>query len=179
MHFKNSTTAFILSSALLLFGFGIPKNLYKKINKEVEAVFDVASVSYNTIDVSDELNKRLPTPITENNFYKVSSNKDFLGYVFTDQAPSKTAKFDYLVVFNSNLEVISSKVLLYREEYGGEIGSKRWLKQFLGKTGKDRVDSDSNIDGISGATISVRSMTSAIDNLLQTIGLLQDNKVLP
>lgn len=179
MRCRNSKSVLLLSSALLLFGFGIPKNLDKKINKEVEATFDVENVLYFTIEVPDELNKKLPTRITEDNFYRVSRNDALLGYVFTDQASSKTAKFDYLVVFNSNLEIVSSKVLVYREEYGGEIGSKRWLKQFIGKNGKDRVDSESNIDGISGATISVRSMTNAIDNLLQTVGLLQDNNVLP
>ena len=96
-----------------------------------------------------------------------------LGYAFVDQAPSKTAKFDYLVIFDSDLKIINSKVLIYREEYGGEIGSKRWLKQFLGKTGSDRVDTKKNIDAIAGATISVRSMTKSMDNLLQTIGILQ------
>ena len=83
-----------------------------------------------------------------------------------------------MVIFDANLEVIHSKVLIYREEYGGEIGSKRWLEQFIGKTGQDRVDHETNIDGISGATISVRSMTTSMDNLLQTVGILQEKKML-
>jgi len=48
----------------------------------------------------------------------------------------------------------------------------------MGMTGSDRVDHESNIDGISGATISVRSMTNAMDDLFQTIGILQENKIL-
>lgn len=169
---------FTLMLSFLLFGFGLPKNMEKKVTKEVEKTFEVADISFRSIMVDSQLNKRLPSKITENNFNGIYNNDQLLGYVFVDQARSKTAKFDYLVIFNSKLEVINSKVLIYREEYGGEIGSKRWLKQFVGKTGKDRVDHESNIDGISGATISVRSMTIAMDNLLQTIGILQKNKIL-
>jgi Na+-translocating ferredoxin:NAD+ oxidoreductase RnfG subunit len=40
------------------------------------------------------------------------------------------------------------------------------------------VNHETNIDGIAGATISVRSMTNAIDELLQTIGILQENQIL-
>ena len=169
---------FALMFSFLFFGFGLPKNMEKKVTKEVERTFEVADISFKSIRVDTQLNMRLPSKITENNLNGIYKNDALLGYVFVDQANSKTAQFDYLVIFNAKLEVINSKVLIYREEYGGEIGSKRWLKQFVGKTGKDRVDHESNIDGISGATISVRSMTKAMDNLLQTIGILQKNKIL-
>jgi Na+-translocating ferredoxin:NAD+ oxidoreductase RnfG subunit len=164
--------------SFLFVGFGLPKNIEKKVVKEVEKTFEVTNVSFKSVSVDSELNSTLPSKINEDNFNAIYKNNELLGYVFVDQAPSKTAKFDYLVVFNLKLKVIRSKVLVYREEYGGEIGSKRWLKQFLGKTGTDRVDHESNIDGISGATISVRSMTNAMDNLLQTIGILQGNNIL-
>lgn len=173
-------TIFILSLAIsfLLLGFGLPKKVEKKVVKVVEKTFEVTDISFRSVVVNSDLNAELPSKITENNFNGIYKNDELIGYVFVDQAPSKTAKFDYLVLFNKNLEVINSKVLVYREEYGGEIGSKRWLKQFVGMTGGNRVDHESNIDGISGATISVRSMTNAMDDLFQTIGILQENKIL-
>lgn len=148
------------------------------MDKEVEKVFDTTNYSFVPIIVSKAVNDLLPTKITTDNFFQIKQDKTLLGYAFVDQAPSKTAQFDYLVVFNPNLEIIHSKVLIYREEYGGEIGSKRWLEQFTGKTGKDRVSHETNIDGISGATISVRSMTNSMDNLLQSVGILQEKKML-
>ncbi len=167
-----------LTASFLLLGFGLPKKMEKKVVKVVEKTFEVSDTSFRSVLVNNDLNEKLPSKITEDNFNGIYKDGNLLGYVFVDQAPSKTAKFDYLVIFNAKLEVINSKVLVYREEYGGEIGSKRWLKQFFGKTGNDRVDYESNIDGISGATISVRSMTTAMDNLLQTIGILQENKII-
>lgn len=175
---KTLLSIFFLMIVFIFFGFGIPAKLQKKVKKEIVNVFDTDEVTFVTVTVADPLNDKLPKKITDENFFILKEGKKLLGYAFLDKAPSKTAKFDYLVLFNDKLQIVSSKVLIYREEYGGEIGSRRWLKQFLGLSGKDRVSLDNNIDAISGATISVRSMTRAMDKLLQTIGLLQENKII-
>jgi len=175
---KTSITSIFLFVGFLLSGFGLPKNLEKRVIKEVKKAFEIEAFEMNTILISEELIEKLPSKLSTTNFYRLTTGDELLGYAYVDQAPSKTAKFDYLIVFDTHLKVKHSKVLIYREEYGGEIGSKRWLKQFLGKTGGDRVDHKTNIDGIAGATISVRSMTHAIDELLQSIKILQENKAL-
>lgn len=167
-----------LVTSLVLCSFGLPKNVQKKVTKEVQKAFEIESFQMDAVSISEELNAKLPTKISPDNFHRLTNGEEFLGYAFVDQAPSKTANFDYLILFDAELKVKHSKVLIYREEYGGEIGSKRWLKQFLGMTGSDRVDHETNIDGIAGATISVRSMTNAMDDLLQTIGILQENGAL-
>ncbi len=173
MILKKSIPAIFIISILCSLGFGIPSRIERMVAKEVHKVFESNEVIFKTITVADSLNAQLPVKITSDNFQKVIKENTILGYYFVDKAPSKTADFDYLVIFNPNLEIIHSKILIYREEYGGEIGSKRWLKQFIGLTGKDRVSYETNIDGIAGATISVRSMTIAMDNLLHTVGILQ------
>lgn len=178
MRYAKSFFGIFLVSSLFLLGFGLPKNIEKKVQKELKKTFQISQFSLKPIEVSTNLNAELPMKINSNNFFKISNGIDHLGYIFVDEALAKTSNFDYLVVFNTELKVVHTKVLVYREEYGGEIGSKRWLKQFIGKTGGDRVDHETNIDGIAGATISVRSMTSAMDELLQTIGILQNNNVL-
>lgn len=164
---------------VLLFAgsFGWTKQLEKKIHKEIEKTFGTSEYNLSSVPIPDELNGDLRTPI-EKRLLRIDSSAELLGYVYVDSAPSKTAEFDYMVVFNPSVEIIHAKVLIYREEYGGEIGSKRWLRQFFGKGGKDRVSPESNIDAISGATISVRSMTLAMDNLLQAIGQLQEKEIL-
>tara|TARA_R110002167_G_scaffold11308_11_gene50152 strand:- start:1201 stop:1686 length:486 start_codon:yes stop_codon:yes gene_type:complete len=159
-------------------GYGLPDKLRKKVDKEVRKIFEVETFKLDPVILPDTFKAGLPTAITPDNFFMVRKEAVLLGYAFVDKASSKTAQFDYLVLLDPELKIVHSKVLIYREEYGGEIGSSRWLKQFLGKTGKDRVDLKSNIDGISGATISVRSMTMAMDNLLQSIGILQKNNAL-
>ena len=168
----------IIISSFFLLGFGLPKNLEKKVQRELEKTFQIDGFSLTPLELSTALSDELPKQLTANNFFKITHIDENLGYMFVGKAASKAADFDYLVVFDNELKIVHSKVLIYREEYGGEIGSKRWLKQFVGKTGGDRVNHETNIDGIAGATISVRSMTNAIDELLQTIGILQENQIL-
>ena len=49
------------------------------------------------------------------------------------------------------MELLKLRVLVYRENYGGEISNKRWLNQFVTRNPK-------KVQAISGATISVESL---------------------
>ena len=107
------------------------------------------------------------------NFYNIFDSDSLLGYAFIGTAPSKTDTFEYLVVFDPNLIVKKVNVLVYREDYGGEIGSNRWLKQFVGKARSTELAVGKNIAAISGATISVYSMTNAVNQLLNEMNQLE------
>jgi Na+-translocating ferredoxin:NAD+ oxidoreductase RnfG subunit len=68
--------------------------------------------------------------------------------------------------------------LVYREDHGGEVGSKRWLNQFSGKSKADNLIYQKDIAAISGATISAKSMTNEINKLLKTVQILHQKQVL-
>lgn len=56
-------------------------------------------------------------------------------------------------------KIIQVRVLVYRESRGGEVHYAAFLKQFFGAQLNDEYFLDRSIDGISGATLSVRSMS--------------------
>jgi major membrane immunogen (membrane-anchored lipoprotein) len=58
------------------------------------------------------------------------------------------------------MELLKLQILAYRENYGGEIANKRWLKQFLTRPTE-------KVQAISGATISVESMKMVVSSLNQ------------
>lgn len=163
---------------LFLCSFEIPKNLQKKVAKEIKSTYAIENFSLTNISISSKLNSSLPLKINNDNFYKIETSNKIVGYIFIDRAPSKTAEFDYLILLDVTGTIKKSNVLIYREEYGGEIGSSRWLRQFIGKNINDNLEYKNNIDAISGATISVRSMINATNNVLKTIKILKDNKAI-
>jgi len=173
MNRKKVWFLFLCSAMLLNLSFGIADFLPKRVFKELSKVFETEQFVLQPIKVEPELNAQLPQKISGENLYQISIQKHTVGYVFFDQAMSKTAQFDYLVIFNKDLTVRQTKILVYREEYGGEIGSRRWLSQFDGKSGDETLEYQKNIDAISGATISARSMTIAMNNLLKSITILK------
>ncbi len=158
--------------------FEFPKNIQKKVDATIISTFNVEDFSLHLINIPSEIVKSLPSTFKNESLYKINTNDTLLGYAYVAKAPSKTDEFDYLVLLDKNLIIVKSKVLIYREDYGGEIGSKRWLKQFIGKTKNDELKYGGNISAISGATISVRSMTSAINTLLSSIRILHKNNIL-
>ncbi len=179
MNFKKlSVTLLIASVVLALFSFQLPSKLQKKMSKEIEKTFGSSEFFLKSVDISSEIKEKLPTLFTESNFLRIEEDGNIIGYAFIDKAPSKTAEFDYLILLNKDLTVAKAKVLIYREEYGGEIASRRWLKQFIGKSKSSSLVYRKDIAAISGATISVRSMTNAVSDVLKSIGILQENKIL-
>ncbi|WP_242086185.1 FMN-binding protein [Aestuariivivens sediminis] len=169
---------FIVLLALLLMAFGIPKHIKKKVEKEIKDTFEVDQFNVTSLPIPSEIAQDLPATFGADNLFKIEDNEKVLGYAYTAKAPSKTAEFDYLVLLDKDWIVLKAKVLIYREEYGGEIGSKRWLKQFIGKSQNDELAYGDNIVAIAGATISVRSMTTAMNNFLQSLKILHTKNVL-
>lgn len=168
----------VIVVSVLMMSFGLPKNILKKVNATIESTFKVGEFSLHLIDIPSEIITTLPSTFQTESLYKIVTDKSILGYAYIAKAPSKTDEFDYLVLFDKDLVIMKSKVLIYREDYGGEIGSKRWLKQFIGKTQHDDLRYGDNIAAISGATISVKSMTAAINTLLSAINTLHKNNIL-
>ena len=158
--------------ALVLMSFCLPKNIQKKVNKEIYTVFSIQEFKLETKLFSKEISDNLPAKFEANNLFKIVTSEEIVGYAYVGNAPSKTDTFDYLILFDKDFIIKKSKVLIYREDYGGEIGSKRWLKQFNGKTQNDTLKLHDNIVAISGATISVRSMTNAVNDVLKSINIL-------
>jgi len=169
--------AIFLLLIVALGSFGLPQKINKKINKEITLVFGIEGFSTNMMTISSEVNSLLPTKIKEDNLFKILKEEKTIGYFYIGKAPSKTDQFDYMVLFDTKLNVRKAKVLIYREDYGNEIGSKRWLKQFIGKSSEDNLKYGQNVDAISGATISARSMTFAINRLLQSIKILKEQHI--
>ncbi|OIQ38243.1 MAG: hypothetical protein BM563_06375 [Bacteroidetes bacterium MedPE-SWsnd-G1] len=175
MKFKLLFSLFFLMQTLNSFSSGLPKNIHKKVTKEIASFYDVKDFELKSISVSDELNSLLIHPIKEKNLFQIIISGELVGYAYVAKAPSKTDEFDYLVLFDKDLIITRSKLLIYREDYGAEIGSKRWLKQFIGLKEGANIEYGNQIVPISGATISAESITIAINQLLQSIAILNEN----
>ena len=162
------------------FGFTsveLSKSVNKKVRKEIKIAFEAEDVLLEEILIDSATNSKLKTKIYKDDLFKIIKGDELIGYVYLGVAPSKTDEFDFLILFDVDLIIKKSKLIAYREDYGAEIGSKRWLKQFNGLEPSSTIVYGNDIVPISGATISARSMTIAINNLLQTIAILQQENI--
>lgn len=178
MIMKRFSAVILVLISFIFLSFNLPNRLQKKVAKEIKKTFSVEEFTLENIAISDVVKKELSQQFSKENLFKITNNNRLLGYAFIDKAPSKTDEFDYLILLNKDLIVAKTKVLIYREDYGGEIGSKRWLKQFTGKTFTNTLKYEQDIIAISGATISASSMTIAVNKFLQNLAILHQNKIL-
>ncbi|HSQ47302.1 MAG TPA: FMN-binding protein [Lutibacter sp.] len=175
---KMKKIAILSIVVLLISSFTTSKKTEALIEKEIKTVFNLVKYSKQPIAVSSEINKTLPIKIDETNFFKIKNEEKITGYYYLGQAFGKADYFDFIVIFDNDLIVSKVKVLVYREDHGSEVGSKRWLNQFTGKKTTENLIYQKDIAGISGATISVKSMTNEVNKLLKTVTILHNKKQL-
>lgn len=167
---------FTLGSLFMSSSVEIPEKIWKKAEKEIEKFYGIPHFSAVQFTISSTDKSLIPADFSSGNLFRIIAEEVELGFGYIGNAPSKTATFDYLVLFDKDFIIVKTSVLVYREEYGGEIGSKRWLQQFNG--GSSEGPSYKYIEDIipiSGATISAQSMTRAINELMRSIKNLKSS----
>ena len=154
-----SKAIIILIVALLVLSFSSviseeEKKDWKKINNSLDEIYGNADYTFTLFEVNQR-NKF-------SKYYRVKKNNIIIAYLMTDRAPSKFHLFNYFVLYNIKSEIEKVRILNYRENYGGEICSKNWLKQFKNNNATSSLDFNNKIDAISGATISVNSLKNSV-----------------
>jgi Na+-translocating ferredoxin:NAD+ oxidoreductase RnfG subunit len=168
----------IFITYFFILSFTLVNKVEELVKKEIKSTFSIENYNKKSIQVSEEINQNLPVKITNENFFKISNNNEVIGYYFLGKAFGKADFFDFIVIFDRDLVVSKVSVLVYREDHGGEVGSKRWLKQFNGTTVNKTLVYQNDIVGISGATISVKSMTNEVNKMLKTVYILNSKNQL-
>lgn len=174
---KIKNIIFLLITSMLFLSINPLDRIQKKIDKEIKSTFKIDSYSLMLISIEDSVSKSLHV-LFNDNFKKIYNNKILVGYSYNSKAPSLYNLYDYLIILDENLKIKKSKILVYREDYGGEIASKRWLKQFIGKSWLDSFLYSKEISAISGATISVKSMIKAVEDFMISIKILDEKNII-
>ena len=107
-------------------------------------------------------------------YWTISQDDTTIAYAFLDNVIGKSMPITFLVILNINGNIINTNVIKYREAYGGEVGNKVWLRQFLYRDNNSKYNIGKDINGISGATISVKSMSIGIQKITTLYPLIQN-----
>jgi hypothetical protein len=153
-----------------------PQHVGKKMEKAVKKAFG-KEASFYSIETPDSLK-------LSHEVYSVFHHDTLSGYVMVTRAlgcqmggcdvtPTDTLAFEqffFMTAFNAKKDIKQVKVLEYTSNHGYEISSKSWLKQFTKDTS---FEVGKNIDGISGATVSVNSITNNVNKQCEIINALK------
>jgi Na+-translocating ferredoxin:NAD+ oxidoreductase RnfG subunit len=96
-----------------------------------------------------------------------------LGYGVVDNVKGKSQPITYLTVIDTSGDVVDVNVLVYRESHGGEVQNESFRRQFRGMNAKSKIEIGRDIKSISGATISSRSVTGGVNNIIRIFEIIR------
>ncbi len=115
-----------------------------------------------------QIEERIGWKFPEQSFevYIGESGDKIDGYALVQNTIGKHKPMTYMVGIDNTGHVSDVELLIFRESRGSEIRQKRFNAQYEGKTVADPVRINKDIINISGATMSVRSMSAGIKRVL-------------
>ena len=185
---KRKLNIFITLSALwiLMLSFSDSGHLkipYNKIQKTIKKQFGLQEFLVQPVEGIDDFH-------SGSEIFSIQSDDLILGYVYVTRVNScrmggcsimpgegaiEFEYFDYYFITNSSGEVLTVKIFNYQATHGHQVMSKGWLKQFIGFNGSQNLIYGKNIQAISGATVSAKSIIDDIKNAEEQIRKLLNN----
>lgn len=133
---------------------------------------DSERIEQNTLTLTAEqkttVEERIGWQFPENSFecFIGRSNGKVDGWAMIQHTIGKHKPMTYMVGVDPDGEVVNVEVLVYRESRGSEVRTARFNYQYEGKTVFDPIRINRDIINISGATMSVRSMSAGVKRVL-------------
>lgn len=146
------------------------KNMFGKDIKYEMITFHIPN------GIKNKIEKEVKQKFFEDKIYiwKVTKNGKAIGFAVLDNVYGKSLPITFLVIFDEQNTIINSSIIKYREPYGGAVRNDKWNQQFANKDSSSGFEVGEDIDGISGATISVRSVSKGIRKLVLLMPKIKD-----
>ncbi len=107
-------------------------------------------------------------------YYEARKADQNLGYAVIVRGSGKSGKFRYMVVITSEGRIAKVEILEYKGTRGAGIKQKKFLAQFRGKTINDPLKLLTDIDAVTGATLSSRALTEGAREMLAYLCIILD-----
>ena len=94
--------------------------------------------------------------------FRATRGGTLLGRAIVVEEIGKHRPITFVVGLHPDRSVEDVAVMAYREAYGGEIASRRFLRQYAGKRLTDDLRTPQGIQNVAGATLSVEAASRAV-----------------
>ena len=167
---------------LQLIQIGIASEIFNNCEKAIKLTYpNLDSIKHDIWKVPNEVKNEIEIKSHQRFFkpnlhiWEIYNDSTMIGIAILDNVIGKSMPISFLVLFDNSGKILYTEIIKYREPHGGEISSRRWLNQFINKIDSSSFKVGTEIDGISGATISVNSVSKGIKKLALLIPYLYLN----
>jgi Na+-translocating ferredoxin:NAD+ oxidoreductase RnfG subunit len=142
--------------------------IYVSAEQAQKILFPNKQLTKAPIIITDELQERMRAassirhPFQGDRIWKAPNG----GWLIIDEVVGKHEMITYAVGIAPNGSILGVEILEYVESYGYEVVEVQWRQQFAGKTVKDPVKLNQDIQNIGGATLSCKHLTDGVKRVL-------------
>ena len=148
------------------------EQVYLTEKQALDQVFPGSNIEKKDLEISPVqrkiIQKRLRRKVKEDkiSYFIARKNEQIQGYAWIMDEDGKHFPITFIVSVSPSAKVEQVAVMVYRERRGDAVKRKRFLNQFQNKTTQDRVEVNSDIIHLTGATISSWSIASGVKRAL-------------
>jgi Na+-translocating ferredoxin:NAD+ oxidoreductase RnfG subunit len=138
--------------------------IYASVEQAQKILFPNKSLTKTPILITDDLQDKLRAasnirhPFQGERIWKTANG----GWFVIDEVVGKHEMITYAVEIAPNGSILGIEILEYVESYGYEVAEAQWRKQFIGKSAKDPIKLNQDIQNIGGATLSCKHITDGV-----------------
>ncbi|QWD78342.1 FMN-binding protein [Polynucleobacter sp. MWH-Svant-W18] len=138
--------------------------IYVSIDQAQKILFPNKPLTKAPILITDDLQDKLRAassirhPFQGERIWKTANG----GWLIVDEVVGKHEMITYAVGIAPNGSILGIEILEYVESYGYEVAEAQWRTQFTGKTAKDPIKLNQDIQNIGGATLSCKHITDGV-----------------
>ena len=142
--------------------------IYVSAEQAQKILFPNQQLTKAPVIITDDLQERMRVassirhPFQGDRIWKTADG----GYLIIDEVVGKHEMITYAVGITPNGSVLGIEILEYVESYGYEVAEAHWRQQFTGKTVKDPIKLNQDIQNIGGATLSCKHLTDGVKRVL-------------
>jgi len=160
------------------------QELLQLAEKKLHGIYgENALLQYEKMPVTMEMRKDALRAVSQNYYFKylyywkVFQNDSLVAHAFVDNVFGKQMPITFLVVFDDTQKIVYNDILKYREIKGRAVKRREWLDLFLGKNAESGFEYGSEIDALSGSTISAKNMTKGVHKLCYLVQKVHDSYI--
>ncbi|QWD72768.1 FMN-binding protein [Polynucleobacter sp. UB-Raua-W9] len=138
--------------------------IYATAEQSQKILFPNKQLTRAPIIITDDLQEKMRAassirhPFQGDRIWKTTDG----GWLVIDEVVGKHEMITYAVGIAPNGSILGIEILEYVESYGYEVEDAQWRKQFVGKTAKDPIKLNQDIQNIGGATLSCKHITDGV-----------------
>lgn len=99
-------------------------------------------------------------------FQAIEGESGTMGYLAEQQVSARSGMFKVTVILDLDRSVKLAYASQYVGERGREVCSERFAQQFRGKASNDPIRVGEDIDAVTGATVSSRTMATSVRRIV-------------